>query len=70
MEELAYGTTFNHTFIFILFYNKKQKKDFRVEFKQPSFLDKRDTNVHCSVDTVIKLCHVSSRSDYTFRRPA
>jgi len=25
MEELSYGTTFNHTFIFILFYNKKQQ---------------------------------------------
>ena len=59
--------------LFLSCFTTRNNKDFRVEFKQLSFLDKKDTNVHCSVDTVdtvIKLCHVSGRSDYTFKRPA
>ena len=57
-------------YLFLSYFTTRNNKDFRVEFKQLSFLDKKDTNVHCSVDTVIKLCHVSGRSDYTFKRPA
>lgn len=54
--------------LFLSYFTTGNNKDFRVEFKQPSFLDKKDTNVYCSVDTVIKLCHVSGRSDYMFKR--
>jgi hypothetical protein len=63
MQEVKYGTTFYHIFMFILCRNKKQQ-GFSGRIQRLSFLDKKDKNVHPSVDTVIKLSHVSSRRYY------